>query len=272
MSPDSKTLVVTDLDGTLWDESLRCHPDTLEAVQQLLVRPDIELLVATGRRRNSALRAFEQNGLALPAVLLNGAKGFDVRTDQIFHQATFRPEVLAEVLSRLDGCGLSPVAYLSDTRAMVVEDAVTSSAGHLDSLGMDRTPTTVAELAARDDVLGMSMLGIERRAAEPALSAMDDLAGVECAAYADHLFPPFSVMLAPDGVTKEVGIRAYLAYAELEPDRIIALGDGGNDLEMLAMADVALAIESSEPRAVAAADHLIPPPAEGGWAQVLRYL
>lgn len=265
------TLVVTDLDGTVWDNTLRCHAATIDAMRTLIELDDVELLVATGRRRNSARRAFVANSIVLPSVLLNGAIGYDFEREHIFHQATFSPDALGQVMSRLSDHQLSPVAYLSDTRAMVVE-GVSTSVNHLNSLGDDITWVTADELVVRSDVLGMSMLGIEQGQAEPGMQALSGLAGVEVAAYADHLYPPFSLMLAPDGVTKEVGIRAYLEYADLSPERIIAIGDGGNDLEMLAMADVALAIENSEPRAVAAADHLIGHPSVGGWAAVLDYL
>lgn len=267
----SRTLVVTDLDGTVWDGTLACHRDTLDAIHVLLDRDDVELLVATGRRRNSARRAFDANGILLPSVLLNGAIGYDFAQEHIFHQATFSPADLTRIMSRLGEHQLGPVAYLTDTRAMVVE-GVTTSVNHLDSLGDDLTWITVEDLVVRSDVLGMSMLGIEQATAEPAMEALHPVDGVEVAAYADHLYPPFSLMLAPEGVTKEVGIRAYLDYADITPERIIAIGDGGNDLEMLAMADVALAIEDSEPRAVAAADHLIGHPSVGGWAAVLDYV
>lgn len=265
------TLVVTDLDGTVWDNTLLCHPATLAALNDLIERDDVELLVATGRRRNSARRAFEANGLMLPSVLLNGAIGFDFVSQSIFHQVTFGSRELGGVLDHLQACALAPVAYLSDTRALVVE-GVTTSVKHLDSLGQDLFWSTFDDLAGRTDVLGMSMLGIDVGTAEPALGALQDFMGVEVAAYADHLYPPYSLMLAPANVTKEAGVRAYCDHVGLEPDHIIAVGDGGNDLEMLAMADVALAVEGSDPRAVALADHLIGDPTSGGWAAVLDYL
>lgn len=31
----SETLIVTDLDGTLWDENLDCHPATVTALERL---------------------------------------------------------------------------------------------------------------------------------------------------------------------------------------------------------------------------------------------
>ena len=263
--------MVTDLDGTVWDRNLRCHPDTLAAIHQVLARDDVELLVATGRRRNSARRAYALNDLVLPSALLNGAIGYDFVAEKLFHQATFDPTSMRQAFAILQSNALSPVAYLSDTRAMVVEGA-TTSLRHIDGLGDDLHWTTFDDLAPRTDVLGMSMLGIEYDLVEPALAALDALPGVEVAAYADHLYPPYSLMLAPENVTKEVGIRAYLAYANLAPERIIALGDGGNDLEMLAMADVSLAVSGGDQRAIDLADEQIDRPERGGWAAVLDYL
>lgn len=265
------TLVVTDLDGTVWDKDLRCHPSTLAAINVLRAHDDVVLMVATGRRRNSARMAFSLNGFHLPSVLLNGAIGFDFDAEAIFHQVTFDADSLRSVVDLLQSFGLGPVAYLTDTRALVVE-GVTTSLRHIESLGTDLEWSSIGDLAPRTDVLGLSMLGIEASLAEPVLAHLRSMVGVEFAAYADHLYPPFSLMLAPENVNKEVGIRAYLEHAQIVPDRIIALGDGGNDLEMLAMADIAFAVQGSDQRAMDLAHHIIERPEHGGWATVLDFI
>lgn len=265
------TLVVTDLDGTVWDDTLSCHPSTLAAIKTLSAHDDVELLVATGRRRNSARSAFAANGFTLPSVLLNGAIGYDFDAESIFHQVTFETDDLRQVFDVLASFELGPVAYLTDTRALAVH-GVTTSVKHLDGLGEDLEWSSAPDIAPRSDVLGMSMLGIDLSLVQPALADLIALAGVEVAAYADHLYPPYSLMLAPANVTKEVGIRAYCEHAGIVPDRIIALGDGGNDLEMLAMADVAFAVKGGDQRAIDMADHIIERPEHGGWATVLDFI
>lgn len=265
------TLVVTDLDGTVWDGALACHPSTLAAIADLRVRDDVELMVATGRRRNSARMAYDRNGFILPSILLNGAIGFDFATESVFHQVTFRADHLQQTMDVLDRYDLAPVVYLTDTRALAMQ-GVTTSIKHLEGLGPDLHWSSLDELAHRTDVLGMSMLGVESDAVQPALADLAALPGVEAAAYADHLYPPYSLMLAPSNVTKELGIRAYLEHAQIAPDRIIALGDGGNDLEMLAMADVSFAVTGGDQRAIDLADHVIARPEDGGWATVLDFV
>lgn len=265
------TLVVTDLDGTFWDSAMACHPSTIAAAATLLELEDVVLLAATGRRRNSARSGLERNGISMPAVLLNGAVGYDFDTDELFHEATFRLDALAQILDHLAAHEVGPIVYSSDDRALAYE-GVSTCVQHLDQLGDDLLWSTFEEVATRSDVLGMSVLGVDEALVRPVIAALEGHPHVSLAAYADHLYPPYSLMLAPPAVTKEVGIRAFCDHAGVTPDRIIALGDGGNDLEMLAMADVALVVEGADPRALALGDHVIAEPSGGGWATVLEHL
>lgn len=262
------TLVVTDLDGTLWDNTLTCHPDTLAAIAELQARDDVELLTATGRRRNSARRGFKANGISMPAVLLNGAIGFDFTTEQLFHEMNFTPQDLDRVLQVLAANNVAPVAYLSDTTAVAVE-GVTTSAHHLSTLGEDLVWWTMDQLAARSDVLGLSMLGIPRADVAAAFDLLVDDPAAETNGFTDELYPPFSMMIAPKGIDKQRGIEAWCAHKGLTPDRVIALGDAGNDIAMLTAADVAVTVAGAADDVRALGHHEIRPPAEGGWATIL---
>ena len=70
-------LVVSDLDGTLWERHDEIHPATMEAIAEL-ERRGLPLLIATGRRLASTRDALARFGLTLPAVLLNGALVVDL--------------------------------------------------------------------------------------------------------------------------------------------------------------------------------------------------
>jgi hydroxymethylpyrimidine pyrophosphatase-like HAD family hydrolase len=73
----------------------------------------------------------------------------------------------------------------------------------------------------------------------------------------------------PTGLSKWVGVLEYCAQEGLDPSRVLAIGDGPNDVELLTAAAVAVAPSDSCGEALACADHVVPPPQQGGWAQIL---
>lgn len=74
------------------------------------------------------------------------------------------------------------------------------------------------------------------------------------------------------GVHKALGIEAVTAHLGVPRERVVAFGDGLNDLEMLAHAGTGVAIAGADPRVLAVADLVVPGPrAEGlveGFARV----
>ena len=85
----------------------------------------------------------------------------------------------------------------------------------------------------------------------------------------DLIYGGYTVQVRPPRVSKWNGVLAYCADQGLDPGRILAVGDGANDLELLEGAAVACAVATASPAVLARADHVIGPPASGGWAAVL---
>jgi hydroxymethylpyrimidine pyrophosphatase-like HAD family hydrolase len=50
----------------------------------------------------------------------------------------------------------------------------------------------------------------------------------------------------------------------IPPEQSVAVGDGRNDVSMLAWAGLGVAVEGSEPEVIAAADRTVPGPGHGG--------
>ena len=265
----ARTLVVTDLDGSFWDRNLQVHATALTAVDHL-ARNDIPLLIATGRRANSARVGLEACGLDLPAVLLNGALGIDFRFDHQFHARSFARAAAARVVNDLAAVDLYPVMYLADGTVRGPSN-VTTALRHRKQLLADYIVSDPAEVVADHDILGFSMIGLPQEELEPVLAAVpDEVADVDL--YRDSLFNAWSVHLQPTGISKWDGIKAYVAHADLEPERIVVIGDNTNDLEMLRHADVALGVAGGHEDALSIADHIIPHPEDGGWAEVLNHV
>lgn len=265
----TETLVITDLDGSLWDRDLRCHPDTLAAVAELRAR-GVPLLVATGRREGSARQGLTGNGLSLPAVLLNGTLGIDLPTETRFHTHPFSAEDAGHIVEALAGVEISPVVYTADGLVRGSLNASTSRR-HRDGFGADYVVEEPSTSVATSSILSFTMIGMSRAEVEPAIAALDGVAA-DVMLYEDHLYRAWSVHIQPAEISKWDGIQSYLAYAGLNPKRIVAIGDGTNDLEMLVNADVSLGVSGGHAEVLDVVDHVVPPPDEGGWRLVLDHL
>ena len=265
------SLIVTDLDGTLWHTDDEVHRDTREALGRI-GREGPPLLVATGRRLSSTRAPLARIGVAPSAIVLNGALGVDLADDVRFHVARYGTDDARAVLAAFTAVGLSPCVYVDDPAVEVfVGDAPSTNPGHLADL---RPTAGVGDLGAvvRDvAVLGFSLVGVERAVLAPAVAALGELGEVHLDRSLDY--PGTATLtVAPRGQSKWDGVLALCAARGLDPTRVVALGDGPNDVELLGAAALALVPEDAHPAALALADVVIAPPERGGWAQVLDLL
>ena len=81
-----------------------------------------------------------------------------------------------------------------------------------------------------------------------------------------------SLTVAPRGQSKWDGVRAFCRVRGIDEDRVLAVADGPNDLELLDMAAVAAVPAVAHPAALERADHVLPAAADGGWADVLALI
>lgn len=78
------------------------------------------------------------------------------------------------------------------------------------------------------------------------------------------------VELLPAGATKETGIKLLLTRAGIPPEQVMALGDGPEDLSMLASCGVAVAMANAPAVLKNQADHVAPPCDRDGLARIVR--
>jgi hydroxymethylpyrimidine pyrophosphatase-like HAD family hydrolase len=260
-------LVVTDLDGTLSDATERIHPATVRAVRDLEAA-GIPVLVATGRRLRMACAVLEPGGLTGPAVVLDGALGLDLRDGRVFHRVAFPAEAAARVLEVFAAADLSPCVYVDRPGVDLVVDDRPST--HPDHLARAMPWVAVDDLArvVRDEpVYAFAVVGRRPGLLEPVLRKVGP-AGRASIVH-DLIYGGSTIQVRPPDVSKWSGVLAFCAERGLDPGRILAVGDGANDLELLEGAAVACAVATATPEVLARADHVLGPPSRGGWAAVL---
>jgi hydroxymethylpyrimidine pyrophosphatase-like HAD family hydrolase len=267
-------LVVTDLDGTLWHTDDHVDPAVIAAVREV-ERRGVPVLVATGRRVGSTRRPLERIGLTPPAVVLNGALGLDLATGERFHRSPYATADAVAVLEAFTACDLQPVVHVDhptdpDVHAFLGPQPSTHP-DHAAGFGSSARTAPLAEVVATVPVLGFSLIGLEHGR----LVAVRDAVGDRAETHLDRSldYPGLATLtVAPRGQSKWDGVLAFCRRHHLDPNRVLAVADGSNDLELLDAAMVRLVPEVAHAGALARADHVIPAAADGGWVQVLDHL
>ena len=263
-------LIVTDLDGTLW-ELPASTPEVTRTALATVLAGEVPLLVATGRRVASTRAPLADLGVAPPAICLNGALGLDLTTDDRFHVGGFSAADAATVLSVFSNHGVDPCVYVNrDGPSVFVSATPSTHPDHLRGFGTDVGVAALDDVIGTDTVLGFSVLGVDQAVAE-ALGL--DLAGLASPhTDVDRQYGGFSFTVAPPTGSKWDGIAAFCAREGLDASSVLVMGDGPNDLEMLEAAAVAVVPEDAHVDALALADHVIGRASLGGWAEILDLL
>ena len=265
-------LVATDLDGTFWGPDFVPPPEHVAAVDEL-ARQDVTVLAATSRRPRVTKQRLGDHGLALPAVLIDGAVGIDFRTDERFHEAVFGAEAARETLAAFQAHGLDPCLYVDDPEIdIAVSTSPSTCAQHLERLGRMAGTRDLAETATTTTVYDLSVLGLDREVLAPLARELADAYGTTVVLYPEPEYGRFGLIVNPQGVSKWSGIAAYCTLYGIEPDEVAAVGDGLNDLEMLRPAGVRIGVRGGCDEIVEMADLLIEPPERGGWHKLVGIL
>jgi hydroxymethylpyrimidine pyrophosphatase-like HAD family hydrolase len=263
-------LVVSDLDGTLWEQPEAIPERTLDAIAEL-ERRGVPLLIATGRRVASTRDPLAVVGLAPPAVVLNGGLGLDLGSGERFHRGGFAPGDASAVLDAFLEWDVEPCVYVDhETRPVWVGEAPSTHRDHLSGFGRDVGTGELERVVCDEYVLAFGVLGITAERAEGVARALEGVATPHVSP--DRQYGGHTVTVAPTGLSKWDGVEAYCDRIGIDPRTVLAIGDGPNDVELLERAAIAVVPEDAHADARATADHVVGRAADGGWADLLDLL
>lgn len=258
-------LLATDLDGTFWGPDFVPPPEHIAAVDEL-ARQDVTVLAATSRRPRLTRQRLADHGLALPAVLIDGAVGIDFRTGERFHEAVFGAEAARDTLAAFQAYGLDPCLYVDDPEIdIAVSRSPSTCATHLEKLGRLAGTRDLTETATTMSVYAFSVLGLDREVLAPVARELAGANGATVVLYPEPDYGKFGIVVNPPGVSKWSGIEAYCTLNGIKSQEVAAVGDGLNDLEMLRQAGVGIGVRGGRDEVIEMADFLIEPPERRGW-------
>jgi len=213
----------------------------------------------------------DANGLLLPAVLFDGSLGRNFATGATFHRAAFDLPHATAVLDALLRHGLEPCVNIdSEPRDALVGRHPATHPAHLQFIAPWLREADLEAAVRELPVLSFVICGRAREVLRPALEAVSGLAAGSISP--DLTYGGTTLSLRPAGVSKWNGVLAFCRACGLDPTRVLAAGDGDNDVELLQSAAIACAVADGSEAVLRIAPHQLGPAHAGGWAAILDIL
>lgn len=257
-------LIASDVDGTLLRSDQRLSPAVKAAVLSA-AEAGVPIILATGKARGPwTKKVLPEIGLPMPGVYLQGCLIYDKDGDLIFSRE-LDDDICRDLITFAATQGLTLTAYCGERILTEKTDE------HSDRLLFYEEPTPegvgpLTEILGKVPVQKMILMAPQPRIDEirPAVAKLMEGRATLTTALSGML------EILPLGASKGDGVRQLLDILGVAPSDVMAIGDGENDVEMLAMVGLGVAMGNAGPHAREAADVVVASNDEDGVAEADR--
>jgi hypothetical protein len=260
-----RTLFVTDLDGTLLTPDVRVSKTSAQLLSSL-TEQGVLFTCATARTPATVVPLLADVRSSLPAIVITGAALYDREAQRYLSVKYISADAVAAIYRAFTDEGLMPFIYtLPDDGRELLQVYVPGA--HL-------TPYQQKFVDERIDMplkhFNMNALPPDtERGRHVLFFAMGDVDAIERAANVLRDGVDCHVSCYRDTYDRSIGLLEILASGvskakavidlkeEVGADRLVVYGDNLNDLPMMAVADVAVAVDNALPQVKDAADIVI---------------
>jgi Cof subfamily protein (haloacid dehalogenase superfamily) len=265
LDPNTVRAVAMDLDRTILPEALELRPRLIEAVQAVAAAGVVPIL-ATGRMLRSSRPFALQLGVTAPLICYQGALIADPQSGEWLRHEPMPVPLAREVI---EAC------RKRDQHCNVYVD---------DELYVDELNVYALEYARHAKLEAHAVGDLERWLTEPTTKIvvvgepelLDALQIELRSQFGERLFIakslPFFLEVAQPGVSKGSALEWVCNRISIEPARVVAFGDGANDIELLRDAGFGVAIEGADQILLDEADATVAGPEHDGVACFLEAL
>jgi Cof subfamily protein (haloacid dehalogenase superfamily) len=255
-------LLVCDLDGTLIDHSLTLEPALVAAFKRAAAA-GLGITMATGRMPLSVDFYREALDIRLPVIYYNGGLIRDAAGMELLRRELPRG-ILAKVRELFSAAPVHPIFFRDEQ--LYCLDRTLPIRQFCDDEGLRAHVIPDPEEFLR---LGAFMKGLfigHRRDLVVLRADLEGLLGDDARLVhtAEHYLE-----LLPVASTKGAALAHLAAHLGVPLDRVVAVGDHDNDLEMIEVAGLGVAMAHAPESVRAAADRVAPAPADGGLLRLL---
>jgi Cof subfamily protein (haloacid dehalogenase superfamily) len=259
-------LIAIDLDGTLLDPQSKVTERTAKAVQAA-ANKGIAVVFATGKTYTAVAPLIKRFNLSTPSVCLQGLATY--KDGKIVHQQTLNPNIARQVITYAEDRGFVVILY-SGTRILMrsyderVIEAVFRRYHEPDPEIVGPLQNIVNDLPIHK----MAAVSGDPRAIKALRWQLN--AQIGGGARLMQAGVPQMVEILPPGASKGAAVRQVLKDLRIDPAHVLAIGDAENDMEMIQLAGVGVAMGQAEQIVKDGADHVVASNAADGAAEAIE--
>ena len=267
--PFTPKAVALDVDGTLIDTSLFLHPRTRDAVRAAATK--VPVVLSTGRMYKSALPWARELGVVEPLVCYQGAlvreQPAPVGDGSVLLEQGLAGEWSVQAVTIAHDRGWHVQAYIDDELLCDEDRPEAHFYASIARVGIEFVPS-LAE-AVRNGSTKVVVVSADPAVTDAAIAVYREVFGANVRV--TRSLDQFIELVDPR-VSKAIALDTVLRRHGVTLGESLAIGDAGNDIEMIAGAGVGVAVAGARPEVLDAADATCAEPAEAGVADVLERL
>ena len=259
----SKTLFITDLDGTLLNSNCEVSEQSAHIINDLIAEHGLNFAIATARSPATAMPLLSGVNMRLPSVVLAGAALWNEKVAAYTHTWPIDESIITKICQIYEQHGAHPFIYRQSGAQLLahhINDISTREADFMKS----RTGTHYKDFILNDKPYEPSPCPALIVFSTDRYPVMEEIyndivsKNIDChpICYCDIYAPGYGYLeIYGSQVSKAVAIKTLAR--ECGFDRIVAFGDNVNDMEMMQMADYSVAPSNALPMVKRVASEII---------------
>jgi hypothetical protein len=262
-------LVVSDIDGTISNDRGFISPADLSAICKLN-QNGIRMALCTGRAARGSVQVLRQIPFEGLHIFFDGALVCNAGLDKTIYARQIEQNVLNRVISLARVHNLT-LELFSPSGYFVERDSPLASI-HRGLMKLDWTVTDFSGVCAREPII-MGCLVIptsEEQKFKPILEEYEAKSDIRFS-WSLHAARPEirMVNVVMKDVSKGAALTSLCRHLKVQLDEVITIGDGTNDISLLEMGGVAVAMQNSPAELKAVADYVTGDVDHAGFAQAM---
>ncbi len=251
MNPEIK-LIVTDLDGTLFNSQHELTERTEKALKAAIEK-GVKVVLATGKTRISGIEVSKRLNLDTPGIYVQGLAIYEA-DGALRWQQTLDPNVARTAVNVGEERGFTMVAYsgertLARARNRDTDELMKYHEGEPEAVGPLQN---ILDDIAVNKILAIKLaqprattalrwqLSMQINGTGKLVQALDDM-----------------LEILPPGFSKGAALKMLLKDMKIPAEQVLAIGDGENDIEMIQLAGIGVAVGNAHQKLKDVANHVV---------------